>query len=618
MEGYEASTSPGLLTGGRYRPFALTLHIIEQELHGNDPFWCHLFNAFLNGLLGIVAFLFFKQLFGFSVSPALGKWAALAGALFYMLHPLHVEAIANIRNRDELLSSLLGMGSVFLFTRYVLHQKLPFLLSGSFILLMALFTKESAINFVPVLLLFLLIFSSPMQLSRKFALRIALSVSLVMAFAFSLRHLATHSPSAEETVPELLNQVYLNADTEQHISGILYVYGLGLKLLFLPYPLTHDYYPYHPFRTFAELERGITPYPGFTEWPVLLSAGALLLLLFLLFFSFFRRHLHFKYRLIAFCISVFFGTTLLYANIFFEIGSFFNERFLFVASLSPALLFGYAVGSLRQRKKLPAYILLLLFSIAFAVVSAMRISDWKDDNHLVLADARVSTGSARANLIAAEASLRLGQRNDRADLHLLQAPFNTFTEQGVFYAERALKIYPTYLAPLDILGNLYFEQGKAAQSFALFSRYYRQNPIPRIWGNLLYVAESELEKGRTNEAGGFYLALSNIANNPNQRAEAYARLGKLKGQQLNQLDSSIFYLNKAVSLNPARASYREDLGTAYAISGKASEAKQALKKAYAIGAANKNLLQNLSLLYRQLGVPDSALYFQNLATEKDR
>jgi len=42
-----------------------------------------------------------------------------------------------------------------------------------------------------------------------------------------------------------MNQPFVEMTTAEKYATIVYTLGWYIKLLFIPHPLTHDYYPYH-------------------------------------------------------------------------------------------------------------------------------------------------------------------------------------------------------------------------------------------------------------------------------------------------------------------------------------------------------------------------------------
>jgi hypothetical protein len=126
-----------------YRPIASLSYAVGWWIHGDRPWAFHLVNVLLNA--GVTACLaeFVRRLAGFS--------SAMIVALLFAVHPLHVEAVANIVGRAELLCALGIFGALLLFLRPLTPPR-AFAITGCFLL--ALLSKEQGI-FIPLLLLIL-------------------------------------------------------------------------------------------------------------------------------------------------------------------------------------------------------------------------------------------------------------------------------------------------------------------------------------------------------------------------------------------------------------------------------------------------------------------------------
>ncbi len=80
-----------------YRPLTTTSYAVQAWLHGHSPRWLHLVNVLLYAVgCGLVASLARV----WTASP----FASLCAGLLFAAHPLHVEAVAMIVGRAELLS----------------------------------------------------------------------------------------------------------------------------------------------------------------------------------------------------------------------------------------------------------------------------------------------------------------------------------------------------------------------------------------------------------------------------------------------------------------------------------------------------------------------------------
>lgn len=123
-----------------YRPVTLASFAIEHQLFGEKAPVSHLINVLLFALTALLvtraAFLLAPN--GMVLLPA------LTGLLF-AIHPMHVEAVASIKNRDELLSLLFAMGALIGSLRFALEGKWHLLLMAGLLMSLSLLSKTSSL-----------------------------------------------------------------------------------------------------------------------------------------------------------------------------------------------------------------------------------------------------------------------------------------------------------------------------------------------------------------------------------------------------------------------------------------------------------------------------------------
>ena len=95
--------------GGLYRPLTVWLLALQWKLGGGAPWIFHATNVVLHALVTGLVYLLARRL----MAPA---WAAAAAVLF-AVHPVHVEAVANVVGISELLCSAFVLGAVLLALR---------------------------------------------------------------------------------------------------------------------------------------------------------------------------------------------------------------------------------------------------------------------------------------------------------------------------------------------------------------------------------------------------------------------------------------------------------------------------------------------------------------------
>jgi hypothetical protein len=100
--------TPGRL--GLYRPVTVATYAVEWDLWNGEPFGFHLVNVLLHAAVtGLVLLLLLEV--------GVGTLPAAAGAAVFAVHPVHVEAVANVVGRSELLAALFFLSACLLYRR---------------------------------------------------------------------------------------------------------------------------------------------------------------------------------------------------------------------------------------------------------------------------------------------------------------------------------------------------------------------------------------------------------------------------------------------------------------------------------------------------------------------
>ncbi|MFM1746108.1 MAG: hypothetical protein RLZZ630_2045, partial [Bacteroidota bacterium] len=87
-----------------YRPVPMLTYIFEKVLTGNAPGAAHAVNLILYAVLLQVLWTLLNRLFS-AFHPLFNA----AIVLLFAAHPLHVEVVASVKSRDELLATLFGL-----------------------------------------------------------------------------------------------------------------------------------------------------------------------------------------------------------------------------------------------------------------------------------------------------------------------------------------------------------------------------------------------------------------------------------------------------------------------------------------------------------------------------
>lgn len=131
---------------GNYHPLTMYSLAINFAISGKNPFSYHAFNLILHVINSILVFFFIIRLGSFSV------WIAFAIALLFGIHPLHVESVAWVSERKDVLYSLFFLLGLIFYLIYLEKRKWAFLLPVLIFFILSLLSKPAAVIFPLVLL----------------------------------------------------------------------------------------------------------------------------------------------------------------------------------------------------------------------------------------------------------------------------------------------------------------------------------------------------------------------------------------------------------------------------------------------------------------------------------
>lgn len=428
-----------LVEGNRYRPLSLVTFAMEFGLTGGmHPGISHIINVLLYGISGIILLWGLTILFSYRperTKSELFMYIPFAASLIFISHPLHVEAVANIKGRDEIMAmlfSLLTLGILvqpgILTTKRLVWAGVCFFLG--------LLSKENTITFLAAIPLAMYFFN------RKGMAKAILALGVTTVLYLILRFSVSGVPKLNQTITDIMNNPFYGFSGSEKLATIFYTLGLYIKLLFYPHPMTHDYYPYAIGKM------------NFGDWQVLLS---LFLYLGLTIYALLKMS---KKYIVSFSILYFLVTLSIVSNLVVNVGTFMNDRFIYMSSLGFALFLAWFIWWVTDKvpasKRLFVWVALVALPVtAYSVRSLYRVPAWKDAIALNRAAMPASENSARANSFLATALFE--EYKVTSDPNKKMALLN----EARPYAEKAVKIYPTYMN-----GNM-MKAGIAAETYAM-------------------------------------------------------------------------------------------------------------------------------------------------------
>lgn len=548
-----------LVQGGRYRPLSLITFAFEKSIFGKNPHVSHGINMLLYGTICLLLFLLLKTLLPDS------KWSTLIWitVILFTTHPIHSEAVANIKGRDELFVGLFGLASAWLFVKSLNNKSL--LIASYIAFIGALFSKEHAIVWT-ILIPLMVYYFLPKNTWKKLSLRYIPFLFFTIAFLFIRARIVGGGIGAPSM--EWMNNPFLKFDGSKMVpmtfmeENAMILKGLFqyIKLLFIPYPLTNDYYPQ---------QLGVAT---FTDTSVILAILLYIGMIGLSIWGLFKKHI------IGFACSFYLIALFLMSNIPFSIGTHISERFLFLPSIGFALFIAYILSKYISNIRISGMITAVIACI-FCGITINRNTVWKNDFTLLSTDVHVSKNSAKS-LHAAGGAL-----TDRASSMEDGPQKLKMLQEAQTYLDRCLQIYPLYYNAYLIKGNNYFYQNEYDKALEVYEKLIKLNPnFDLVYENLRNVLR----------AGGRYF-----------------------GEQEGNLKKANEWLKKAYQYNPKDYETLRLLGTSY---GMLQDNEQALKyflKATEVNPNEGYAWFNVSIVYNHMGDKEKANFYLQKAIALD-
>ena len=529
-----------ILQGGRYRPLSLVSFAIEHEIFGLNPSVYHFNNILLYGFSIFICFIALRRILR-EKDSSLGGIVfsiSLIASLLFLFHPLHTEAVANIKGRDEIMSFLFSMLCLFYSIKFFDEKKRFHLIFANLFMLLGLFSKENTITFLAIIPVAIILFRNA---SLKQCMNIVLSLlSTTIIYIFiriqALGYFLIDNPSTD-----IMNNPFVAMSSVEKYSTIMYTLLVYLKLIFVPIELTHDYYPFH------------IPTMGLGDWQFWLSfvTYALIVIAIIKYWKS-RKELSFGLFFYIAALSI-------VSNIVINVGTTMNERFIFTAMLGILIIMAYLLRILSQKQKFVAHnimlggiVVLILALYGFKTID--RVPAWESELALNQAAIKVSKNSARANSFMATAYFN--RYKETTDIQTRKELINAARP----YAERAVELYPNYMNANLMLAGIAAEEYKLGGDITTLLTEFKE-----IAGRRPDVEYLTTYLNYLNDRG----------NNMDQLVAFYYDIGlNVLMPQRQRVDWAVHYLLMGNKLDPSNQNIRAALVRGYELLGRNDLANQ--------------------------------------------
>lgn len=441
-----------------YRPITLMTLALDIEMFGKGPYGGHVMNSLFYAALCILLFFTLKKLF-----PKARTFFLFAVVLLFVVHPLHVEAVANIKSRDEILALFFGLLSLNFFLSWLREGKIWAIPVSILALGLGLLSKESAVTFLAILPLAALV-----QLDlpwKKRLIRTSVVLVACLGIVVALTSLTQKSTVDRSEITEgvgikMEDKIMGNAIFQQHKDHERFATGTGIMLRYVksflvPHPLVYyTGYNHIPLTNFGD--------------PLVIGSLLFHALLIFLAIWYFR-----KYPVIAFGVAYYFITISPYTHFLRPLSDAMADRFMLSPSLGMSLLLVFGLmklaripwekekdaqektGKGKKKKAIattspflaPFIVVMAGILVTYSVLSFQRNKAWEDNLVLFGTDIENLEECARCHFHYAEA---------------LALTFQTSPKQAqilpeiIHHYQRAIEITPLAYNSYISLGRFFY------------------------------------------------------------------------------------------------------------------------------------------------------------------
>ncbi len=492
---------------GNYHPLAVLSLTLDYKLFGENAFPFHLFNLILH--LANIALVF-----GFMNLLVKRVEISIIVSLFFAIHPMHVESVAWISERKDVLYTIFFLGSLITYLLYLKHdKKLKFLIYSLILFCLSLLSKPAAVCLAPLLVLI------DFYLKRKFDKRlIAEKVPYFMlALAFGIINIFSQRKFGALNALSDFHYVFSIFD---RIFLISYAFMFYIVKAIAPFNLCAIYY--YPAKS-----------GDFLPWIYYAAPLGIAFIAFLIFFlKKIRRELIFGFG--------FFLISIVLVLQFIPVGfTIVSDRYTYVPYIGLFFIVGklycdYVDNKFKNFTKAGRNLSVFLIAVAaiiFSVLTFQRNQAWA--NGVVLFDDVVKKNPTIGHAYWA----RGVGKYDRKDIQGALSDYNEAIEKNyrfpVAYNNRANCYYMMDSLPQAISG--YDQTLKVDSKYAM--AYYNRG-----------TAKQKLK----DYAGSLADYKNSIKNNFEHLAWAYSGLG-VSYYNMNDMPNALFNLNKTIEVDPQYA-----------------------------------------------------------------
>lgn len=497
---------PDSQSASLYRPFTMFTFALNLIAHGKSTMGFHLVSIVLNALVVWLVFVLVNTLFK-------NKTYAVFTALFFGLLPIHTEAIALMKARDELLGALFALLAWLAFIKAMAAKagSTKWLALSALLFFVGMLSKEFVVV-TPALFLFVYWVqqgSPPIRRLFTTAGWMFLFYGFFFALYLWMRSIAIPETAfGDDEIGPLSNILVAAPWWPGGVFTPLKILYIYIAKIFVPIGLTASYH----FKAIT-LTLNI-----FYSWRALLGLGFLAGLIWLVVWK--------KTRATALGIgaATFLILYMPVSQVFLRGGDIMGERWMYLPSLGLAMIAGWCFVYLYERSREIAIVAMGCIVVWYGATTMTRNVVWRTPLSLFESMVRDSPTSVRGYSALAQYYFEQGQfkrsrelieqglriSNQEPNLYVIAASI-AYKQQEYALAETFLRkalALPTFSSSAIInFPRILFAQGKYEEALLWFDEYVSELPA-----TLIKLQERVLYASILTKLGKHELALLYIAN----------------------------------------------------------------------------------------------------------
>jgi Tfp pilus assembly protein PilF len=533
-----------------WHPLTWLSHMLDVQLYGVKAGRHHMTSLLFHILNTLLLFFVFKRMTG-------ALWPTTFVAALFALHPLHVESVAWVSERKDVLSAFFWMLTMGAYVLYVEHPGVNRYVQVIVFFILGLMAKPMVMTLPFVLLLLDFWPLNRFQFGQLGADGRKQQNSLALRLIWE--KIPLFVLAASSGVVTLLAQQNFGAigsfDTyplDVRISNALMSYVDYIGKMIWPHNLAVFY-----------------PYTHTISWPILAWSSLFFLSFFFLAIKKLKAHPWFAVGWLWYVV------TLVPVIGLVQIGSqAMADRYTYIPLIGISIIAAWGIPELMAGWRLKGTASAIMALAFLSVITGMT---W------------IQAGYWRNSVKLFEHALDVTKNNYMAHNSLAAAlSAGGRTAQAIHHLHEALRIYPRYVAGHINLGIELSNQGRRAEAIRHFNEALEINP--ESVGAHINLAVILAIEGRASEAIRHFDKALEI--NP----ESYEVHGKLGDAlvRMDRLNEAIGHYRQALRINPRFAEVHNNLGITLIRKGKLEEAVAHFRKALRIKPGYVDAQNNLN------------------------